>query len=484
MIRPPWPRGDSRGVRFLRVPPPPSIPPWEGGKVFFGRGGFTVIELLVSVAVLVGIMTMVAMIFATASKASGQAAASSTLYRYLRQATDALRADLAAVDPSTSVLFIGGTEIQAYKTEQARTSGQAMVSHRADVLSFLTKRSVQPFVFEQPAPPTGPIPLADRVLVTYGHADWAPLVSSGKTDNPWAFDLSKLIRVEGEDPANPVSPKPASQWHLARRIIAFPAATYAVSQGSGMGDPGDLGFTTDKFLTGDCDVFGDPLTSVLPHLPPGFYHFNDAGGMQYVYCRYSAGTDHWYRSPAAGVWYVLYDDGYWYQFEGSYVPNPDHWVRWENGAMLPPILLPYPSRPSDDPTYSNYITNVVNWFHVANPTAGHPGRVVVPSSLPVGAQKRLGSYFLPGCSEFRVEYTYDDPREILLDASDAPIFQHPVRWYTVGTGEQMIWSQLAADPTDRTDPHRWPKALRITIRVYDQGGRLEAPIEQTVIHTW
>jgi len=63
----------------------------------------------------------------------------------------------------------------------------------------------------------------------------------------------------------------------------------------------------------------------------------------------------------------------------------------------------------------------------------------------------------------------------------------PIRWYTVPNGQQIIWSRLSAtvDYTDDpTDPHRWPRALRITIRVYDQGGRLDSPIEQTLIHVW
>jgi hypothetical protein len=48
----------------------------------------------------------------------------------------------------------------------------------------------------------------------------------------------------------------------------------------------------------------------------------------------------------------------------------------------------------------------------------------------------------------------------------------------------MVWTRLSVDPKNPTDPFRWPRALRITLRAYGRSGTLERPIEQTILYTF
>lgn len=128
--------------------------------------------------------------------------------------------------------------------------------------------------------------------------------------------------------------------------------------------------------------------------------------------------------------------------------------------------------------------------------------------------QRTAAYFLPSCSEFKVEFTYDDPSEIAVDPAkgqpiladtngdghvgepydagalhDAPAAS-PINWETVPPGHIFVWTGLPTDPNvyddlrNRTFPYRWPRALRITIRAYAPGGALDYPITHTLIHVW
>ena len=145
---------------------------------------------------------------------------------------------------------------------------------------------------------------------------------------------------------------------------------------------------------------------------------------------------------------------------------------------------------------------------------------------PAGMSGRMGTYFLPACSEFKVEFTYDDPRELatlnyqplLTDTNSdlAPDTPAPtaIEWHTVPAGEIYVWAGLPLEPNvytaaaaprldlrDRTLGsnrqtrlantvknevlrYRWPRALRITLRAYAPGGTLEYPLEHSIVHVW
>ncbi len=146
----------------------------------------------------------------------------------------------------------------------------------------------------------------------------------------------------------------------------------------------------------------------------------------------------------------------------------------------------------------------------------------------------MAAYFLPGCVDFKVEFTYDNPREIIIDRASAnreplvtdrfdvdlatptwldtngdtvldklPVPQ-AIKWHSVPAGQTWVWSHLSVNPSyyqaavpalDLRDltlqsPElgaplfSWPRAVRITLRAVDPAGRLAEPITQTIVHSF
>ena len=149
-------------------------------------------------------------------------------------------------------------------------------------------------------------------------------------------------------------------------------------------------------------------------------------------------------------------------------------------------------------------------FYHSAPSSGpndYRRTIIDPSPL-MGSRARTASYFLPNCSDFRVEFTYDDPRDVHdsykwdesgtvgdpLSPGEPNPFTRPIRWLTIAPNTQWVWSKISAYPADPTqtnrwpaDPtqtNRWPTAIRITMKAWDAGGRLEEPVTYTLIHTW
>lgn len=148
-----------------------------------------------------------------------------------------------------------------------------------------------------------------------------------------------------------------------------------------------------------------------------------------------------------------------------------------------------------------------SWFY-----NGEGSRVAIdPDPEVPGAAKYLAPYFLPACSEFKVEVTFDDPRilptfldgnafvvaasdlnrdENITDGDDAPA-PDPINWQTVPNDEMWVWydtpsSAYAASGDSRqyTDPFVWPSAVRITITAYDPAGNLDDPVTTSIIHAF
>ena len=192
----------------------------------------------------------------------------------------------------------------------------------------------------------------------------------------------------------------------------------------------------------------------------------------------------------------LFDQGYWWSLSGG-------WTRTLDGNPIPHTP---PGAPANPP--------VLNEFHNAGtalvlPTnlfyGGGASRTVVDPNPPVEAVDALAAVFLPGCSEFQVEYTYDNPRELLVNGGGViltgfelgTVAAQPIRWESVPAGEVRVWSRLPVDPSEyspeadnapnrlnMTFPFRWPRALRVSIRVWDPGNRLSEPLTRTIIHVF
>jgi hypothetical protein len=253
---------------------------------------------------------------------------------------------------------------------------------------------------------------------------------------------------------------------------------------------GDL--TAPQILDGRADVFAAPFNdaanpgaSVLSQFVSGMFHYSVSGVTDFAYYADPlAGRTYRYESPQPQP-YLRGADNRWYLPGGAASCAPDiSWETKESGTVVATDCAPSPPAPS-------FFLPYRDTFYPAGLTLDKR-RTLLDPSPPAAAGSRLAAYFLPACSDFLVEYTYDDPREVIATSpTDAtPVETVPVRWWSVPNGEQWVWSRLSVDPPARTDGrerterYRWPRAIRINMRLYDPAARLERPVEHSLIWTW
>ncbi len=443
---------------------------------------FTLAELLVAVAIMAALMTLIATVFATASKASGTAQAIAAAHRQQSQTTQSIRRDLEAIVPGPvaagampPMLAIAGVEVAAQETPAA-----APLLHRADVLMLLMpagqRRDFAPYVY------SGTTAYQARQVV-YGHADTGKRNAAGN----WDPNFLRSIDTAGQQPV-------AAEWHLARRVIGIPSAIPPAGPGAAGG-----ALTATAFLTGEADVYSfnpqmNPALNPPANPPLGFFRFDGAATdpvQAYYHAPVAAGENHYFAKR--GAEHYLLANGYWWGRTGA-----NAYVRLEAGNIIPPLMI------TNDFTLNNsWKPFPSQWFYA-------PGSrtIIDPAPLP-GHTTAAAWHFLPRCSYFKVEFTYDNPYEVTLDRSQSPpeiTFTGcddtgtllcpapvPVRWQSVPAGEIWVWSGLSVDPNDYaganpvdkrdlTHPFRWPRAIRITLRSY--AGGQEQPIQQTIVHAW
>ncbi|MBP7933087.1 MAG: type II secretion system protein [Phycisphaerae bacterium] len=462
------------------------------------RRAFTLVELIVSVAILLALMAMIGMIFSTAGKASGTAQATTALYRQLRQITDSIQQDLQAVVPTDGVLAIAGVTVSAHLTADDRTNGVSPAPHQADVLMLLNKQDFDPFVFDPG--PSGPTFEQYRQVV-YGHANLARL---NPTNGSWLPGTTRM--VEGSPSAIP-----ASQWHLARRIVGFTKLGIAGAN-TGVWPLTSVAFTGE---TGTPDTYADVYREAWSAFDsgvwPGHFHYDEAN-LDFSFFVGAGEKFLWdpnrYFSPGGS--FVLADKK-WYTRAGNI---------WRRKGALDAGYTTYVPTTTVFPTFGSSGSPAYwpQWFYVHDPSRPGSSRSFIDPNPPLGMEKRLAAYFLPGCADFKVEYTYDDPREIALNPStnepDVATWldqdkdakgtaeeyypkPQPIRWQAVPSGQVVVWSKLSTSPgdypeantndvdlRDKSNPFRWPKAVRITIRLFDASRRLTDPVVQTIVHAW
>lgn len=463
------------------------------------RRAMTLTELVVAVGVLVLLMSMIATIFVSASKASGKAKAITDIHRQVRQVAETIRKDLENVDPAKHILAIAGVEVSAYNTPDDAQLNRPKTIHRSDVVGFLTGRSASPYVFQQPSDPAdaGRIELDTSVSqVVYGHADLARLVETTPGSGVWQWDAASVQPVE-------TGQTPSSLWHLARRILLFPNSPLSPAQLARPGvGPRNAPYilTNQEVLLSQSDVFVQSLdeydaTIGLPL--PGVYRFTGSEPQDFYYVSIN------------GEW-MRWENNRWLHFAGG------KWHYYE-GVRNNPCPSPPPARPQDQPdccggthqwTYedqqfglqhqctlfyppgASVFSNYLAFFY---PAAAAVRRTRIDPSPPAQELRPLAHYFMQGCSEFRVQFTYDDPRELPRLPGNSgtgepvePEPPEPVRWWSVPPGQVIIWSRVSPNATadGLSERYRWPRALKITLRVYDPSGRLEEPLEHSIIHRW
>lgn len=417
-------------------------------------------ELMVSVAILLAVLTLVGVIFQTVSKAGGNATASTTLHRQLSQVADIIKQDLEYT-PTSSVMGIAGQIIPAHETTLQQSQGAAKTYHRADMLMLFSNRQSEPYLFD--AEING-VTMAGTYQVTYGHADVGTILpATGQ------IDTATIRRLD-----DPVSTVVASEWQLARRLVHFvDSGTIAYPSGA---VTDSFRLTDIRYLTGEADTLGfENWTAFQTRLPfQALLHYPAYGAVPnppYPEYLTDAATGGAYLIDSSGAQFLFDSDGYWYKWTGT------QWRRSDESGTHNPQGTP-PGRAYPPPWQE--------WLFVNIDPNTLIRRTVIDPEPPLEVNKPVAAHFLPSCSEFKVEYTYDDPRQLDYDAStgDVNLTPRPIRWLSVGNGEQIIWSNLSVVPADRSDPRRWPRAVRITIRAWDSGGRLTEPVTRTIVHVF
>lgn len=468
---------------------------------------FTLVEMLVALGVLAIALSVVGVVFSVTTRTINQAAALSELQASVRQFALQLREDLAFVDPGESVLILVGRTQKAALTDADLAAGRyyrvltgdpndvpagynPQISPnldspnqngysdysdpRADILACITKR---PAASRAPAPrPPANDPYAAGArfspsLVVYGHAaiGRAERTLAGQdltfqwSDVVRHIDEFKLPKPRGLD----FSALPASQWHLARRstILIDPSQSGSANYVNRIA-AADFG----RILRGEptADRPGDVVTLSWQRVLGEF-------------------------SQDASVLASPYPKS-----QGMVAPA------MPAGALTLAENLLY----KDSAGKSNH--------HVAT---------VLPDP-PTELASNLALHMLPGCAWFQVEFLMpEDPRNSLdyvaNDSNDAQRTDMP-RWTEVRDGETYLFvpdttynrsliaqqiDPVTGSPTgrlrdfalinptlpgpppsagpDTVDNRRirlWPWAIRVTVRVFDPRGRLDGPLERTIMH--
>jgi hypothetical protein len=355
---------------------------------------------------------------------------------------------------------------------------------RADILMFFTNR---PLVSRAPAISPNSNDLFQLSLqrgvkaspsqIVYGHAALDTAVRNGNT---WTFAdvLQHIERADGDAAA--LSPLSATRWHLARRATII--NDLGLGGLSSLGAPRFQGKAVDQ---GNANEFPRILR-----------------------CR---SDDN--RLAADAVDFRLQRYLQWF--------SPDWWGTGNPLALRNPYglgMFGLPQRWSNSDLLA--VEDILYPNNTQSRAYNHVATVV--EQPPAALQDNLGVHLLPGCVWFQVEFLLpEDPRNGL----DSPLSDQrrdTPRWVAVEPEQTYVFvpdteanralvqsdafvvpinlnarvrSFMHVVPTntdftgyngqDTVDNRRvrmWPYAIRVTVRVFDQRGRLDQPIVQSVVH--
>jgi len=450
------------------------------------RTAFTLAELMVTISVLALMMTLAGRVFSIAVESTNQATALMDISQSIRLLEESLRADLRGVNPDRSLMVIDTHSVNAYWTADGQlsdengdpTDGYPHVSDpereevgskingsygppwplehpRADVLMFFTTGSANSAIY--------PAVRGSSMQVVYGHAELGELNSDGT----WAVEpLSyPVVTTADPDPAfwdSTVTLQDrfyAQNWHLARRTVLMVDAS-----------SGDL-----------MDLFGIDVEKDLDRNPVDF--------------ELDQGSDAPFAFRDAELDFIPRDDATVFDFN----------VNVLNGDM------------KDFATNPTHADALKAWYR----------RSRLDETPPALMSDRLAHYLLPHCASFKVEWALTDPlladegEIVWVDPSslgDSIVAQ--VRHFrdkataagnfaratdlenravaiengtgafarfdpTVPPPDGTTHAFFARDPDPdavASDPDPFfPKALRITVDVYDSSGRFARPIRHVMV---
>lgn len=465
------------------------------------RFGFTLIEMLVSLAVLAVALSVVGVVFTITTRTATQAAAVSEAQTWVREWMHQIEQDLRNCNPSESVLVIAGrtqaaaltqdklaaqryyrvlvgdpTDIQpaGYNPEISPTldTGNAndqpeYSDPRADILMFFTKR---PSASQNPATDLSGTSSDDlkqrayangaklsQMQVVYGHGSPGEAELQSNGTYRWSPRLRHIEEtIDNANKSTSLSRIPASRWHLGRRATLIDALPPAA--------------------TGQKYVF------------PG-----DSKNGEYAALLRCQGADP--KRAGDVVKFSLPD--YLAEFSRSTVitNGPYGFRKWGTASqnLVENILYPSDTR---------------NLGHV----------LTVLENAPAELRSNLGVQLLPGCAWFQVEFLmpedprnsldYDDEKDDGGSKDSDNERHHMAQWKQVESGETYVFipdtqanrdlvignpfrfNQYATTdgstgqpPTvEKTRVRLWPYAIRVTVRVFDPRGKLTDPIVRSFVH--
>lgn len=462
------------------------------------RRGFTLIEMLVSLFVIIVALGVVATVFQFTTQTAGRAQAIAEVETYLRDFEYQFREDLSGVDPGNSILvMVGRTQAAAltvdfrradqyyrflvgnpnlvpagYRPEFDANLNPQYSNPRADLLMFYTNRAQ---ASEVPAPNPGTAPGTEwqrryaagakgsPVQVVYGHA------ALGDVSAADPFANQNLRHIERPNARNEISPVPLVDWHLARRTAILESPDLQLN-GNAVGKV----LLLNNELAALCN--GQPLSNaragdVVP--------LNYGALMAFFEPNRNPG-----QLAASAVLYSPYRLNTW--------PGLDSYPGFLQGQNV-----------------FNLLTNQL--YVNANP---HHFATVLPEP-PLNLRSNLAVHQLPGCIWFQVEFLMpEDPRNSATHPDGIQRSNMP-RWCQIDDGETYLFVpdssanrallvQEAFDNTlnvnnrlsqdfGRVNPgatdsnenrivRTWPYAIRVTVKAIDHNARLPEPITRSFVY--
>jgi prepilin-type N-terminal cleavage/methylation domain-containing protein len=510
----------------------------HGGLLGPGQRAFTLVEMLVSLAVLSIALGVVGYVFSATITATRKAAAYSEAHNLAQQLVNQLEEDLRNCDPANSLLVLVGRTQAAARTKDdldARKFWRVLVGDPARVPANFDPEYTRPSGTLDPATYQYSDPRADILMffsnrptmsqaphrdvtisaseqtfndqclqgvkfspiqVVYGHAARGTAVYNATEKKFVLGDQPQhLQHIEQNQPgagtgAESFSKLPVTAWHLSRRAtILRDPLDYPSPLAPQL--PRDIQFLSDAYENiVACTPYGDLFDPKMP---------GDAARLDWrcLLAQFSPKTEYTLASPE--FWFNPYE------FPEVSALGGGSGVGWNVDLLKCIRTLLYRSGPDAVPGQ--------HFHHLAT----------VVENPPPDLASNMGVHLLPGCAWFQVEFLMpEDPRNSLYyhdpEPSDSSKYSKRwdmPRWTEVEAGRTYVFipdtaenrnhvAQLFAssatgapdgrlrdfalvDPTgpdtvDNRVIRMWPYAIRITVRVFDRQGRLEQPIVRSIVH--
>lgn len=466
------------------------------------RRGFTLVEMLVSLAVLTLALSVVGMVFTYTTRTANQAAAYSRAQNFAQAFVNQLKTDLDYCEPSQTFLYIkGGTMPAAFNRDglEAGTYYRVMIGAldnenpdaqlnssapdgykdpRTDTIMFLSQRPTASLAPPMNKPNSAYSRGTTRfapVLVAYGMAAHAEVDWSGST--PQIGTITPITTHYAGSVNRNRSALPVLEWVLARRATIMKPVYN-----------GKMAFNNDDY---------ERLRVCLPEQSGNYRMAGDVAefDLDSFLAQCDVDPDGRWEPPGLSWPYDPYDSHHW-----PYHASSD----WSQMCTLAEWLL-HPKA-----------ANASNAYFAA-----------VLDEVPVELSSNLGLRMLPSCAWFQVEFLMpEDPRNSVEYASnpyntngstpwDVPLWmavpdgvsyffprdtvanraivaeQVNVNGAPIGGSRLADFARVDGRASYQTAAEgavserrvrMWPYAVRITVRVFDPHGRLKEPIIRSVVH--